>query len=181
MPLSAPLRVLISYTPHFFFAKCHCHIFTNSDSLFNTAVAVIFAREVLEGCVIIGQYRTVVQRSEFMDEERKKGALKAIRLAATVATAFAVFVVIAVAIPLAILSNELNDKVVEIIEGISKVVAAICIIQLSVKIPVFLGTYKKVSILPWKKYEPKSQKQLDDLNDKEIYFNVGWNLWRYVA
>lgn len=116
-----------------------------------------------------------------MTEDRKVEALKAVRLAATVATAFVVLVVIAVAIPLAILSNELDEKVVEIIEGISKVVAAVCIIQLSVKIPVFLGTYKKVSILPWKKYEPKAAKSLDDLNNKEIYFNVGWNLWREVA
>ena len=133
---------------------------------------------MLEACVIVGQYKTVIKKSDYMTDERKESALKSVNKAAFWASFFAVLVVVIVAIPLAILSNELDEKVVEIIEGVSKVVASICIIQLSVKIPIFLGLYEKVSILPWKKYEPKAQKDLDDLTDKEIYFNVGWNLWR---
>lgn len=43
----------------------------------------IFAREVLEGTVIIGQYRTVVQRSpEWQEPEKQKAGLKAIWQAA---------------------------------------------------------------------------------------------------
>jgi high-affinity iron transporter len=155
----------------------------NSDALFNVAIATIFAREVLEGCVIIGQYRTVIHKSDQMDDERKKASLRAVTLSATLAAVVAIAVVIAVAIPLAIVSGELDERVVQIIEGISKVVAAICILQLSVKLPVWLGLYKKVSILPWKKYDPAKEKQknVDNLTLKEIRFNVAWNIWREVA
>jgi high-affinity iron transporter len=39
-----------------------------------------------------------------------------------------------------------------------------------------------VSLLPWKKYDPsKGKKNVDMLTDKEIYFNVAWNIWREVA
>lgn len=52
-------------------------------SLFDGAVMTIFAREMLEGTIIIGQYRTVVQRApEWQDPEKQKSGLKAIWQAA---------------------------------------------------------------------------------------------------
>ena len=120
-------------------------------------------------------------KSEQMDEDFKKQALKNVTWSATVATFVAALVVIAVAVPLGIYSQELDEKVVEIIEGVSKIVAAICILQLSLKLPVWLGIYKKVSILPWKKYDPTKTKNVDNLTIKEIRFNVAWNIWREVA
>jgi len=87
-----------------------------------------------------------------------------------------------VAIPLAVLSKDLNDNTVMIIEGVSKVVAAICILQLSAKIPGWLGLYMKVSIFPWKNREIKQKGGLDeDMPLNEIRFNVAWNIWREVA
>lgn len=142
---------------------------------------MIFACEVLENCVIIGQYRTVVLRSDVMPEERKAEALPTITKSALIAFALAILVVLIVAIPLAVLGDNLNDNAVMIIEGISKVVASICIMQLSVKIPGWLHIYHKVSILPWKKIDPAKHKDLDNLSNKEIYFNVAWNIWREVA
>jgi high-affinity iron transporter len=156
-------------------------IYYSSNSLFNVAVAVIFAREVLEASIIIGQYRTVIIKSDYMTEERKKRALWLVTKSASIAGLLAILVVLAVAVPLGILSGELDPRVVEIIEGFSKVIAAVCILQLSVKIPVWLGIYKRVSLLPWKKYEPKAEKNMDMLTDREIYFNVAWNIWREVA
>mmetsp|Transcript_49803 Transcript_49803/g.120705 ORF Transcript_49803/g.120705 Transcript_49803/m.120705 type:complete len:395 (+) Transcript_49803:336-1520(+) len=154
----------------------------NEDQAFNVAIATIFAREVLEGCIIIGQYRTAVIKHSHMDEDMKKDRLRAITWSASLAGLLAVVVVLAVAIPLGILSSELDEKVVEIIEGVSKVVAAIFILQLSVKMPEYLGLYRKVSLLPWKKFNPEKERAREvDITIKEIRFNVAWNIWREVA
>jgi len=142
-------------------------------SLFDGAVMTIFAREMLEGTIIIGQYRTVVQRApEWQDPEKQKSGLKAIWQAAGLATLVALIIIICTAIPLAILSKEFDEKVGDVIEGVSKVVAAICILQLSLKMPKFLGLYA-------------SKKNPDGpeigLSLKSIKFNVAWNIWREVA
>lgn len=143
-------------------------------SLWDGAVMTIFAREVLEGLVIIGQYRTVVQRSEEWNNppERQKEGLKAINVAAGLATLAAVILIICVAVPLGVLSKEFDEKVGDVIEGVSKVVAAICILQLSLKIPKFLGVYAS------KKGEDG---RTIGLSIKSIRFNVAWNVWREVA
>ena len=107
-------------------------------TLFDFAVTTIFAREFLEGAIIIGEYRTIVLRSE---SEGKDEALRAIWLAALVATAFALLVIAAIAIPLIILSSTFDESTSKIIEGISKIVAGVCLLQLSLKIPKFLGIY----------------------------------------
>lgn len=161
-----------------------------SSSLFNIAVATIFAREFLEGSLIIGNYRTAIIKQEDDDEETKKEKLKNVNYAAAFATFVAVLVILAVAIPLGILSNELDERYVEIIEGVSKVVGAIAILQLSLKIPMWLGCYAKVPLLPWKKHismwcngsfdEKKTEKDVG-ITMKEIRFNVAWNIWREVA
>lgn len=152
------------------------------NALFNIAIAVIFAREVLEGAVIIGQYRTVIQKSDLLSEERKAVTLKAVSCAAWIAVSIATLVVVAVAVPLGILSRGLDEHVIASIEGASKLVAAICILQLSLKMPVWMQVYKKVSILPWKKYDPaKGKSDVDSLTLKEIRFNISWNIWRETA
>ena len=58
-----------------------------SNSLFNVAIATIFAREVLEGAIIIGQYRTVIQKSLHFDDEFKAKALKTVTRSTIFATA----------------------------------------------------------------------------------------------
>lgn len=150
------------------------------SNLFNVAVAVIFAREFLEGAIIIGNYRTVIKKNENWSEEKKAEALKIVTRSSLIATFVALLVVLALAIPLSLLGNDLPGETIEIIEGVSKVVAAICIIQLSVKIPVWLGLYWKVSILPWKKKDVKKPDGTD-ISYNEIRFNVAWNIWREVA
>lgn len=133
----------------------------------------IFAREVLEGTVIIGQYRTVVQRSpDWADPEKQKQGLKAINMAAGLAALVALVLIIIVGVVLAVLSRGFDEKIADIIEGVSKVVAAFCILQLSLKMPKFLGCYA-------------SKKGADGvevgLTLKSIRFNVAWNIWREVA
>jgi high-affinity iron transporter len=153
----------------------------HSSGVFNIAIATIFAREFLEGAIIIGQYRTVINKSDW-DAERKQQGLKTVTMSASAAIAVAIAVVLAVAIPLGILGRDLNDKTVELIEGISKLVASICIVQLSVKIPAWLGIYWKVSIFPWKnKIDGVKSPDQFDLSTREIQFNVAWNIWREVA
>lgn len=153
----------------------------SSNVLFNVAIATIFAREFLEGAIIIGNYRTVIQKNEDWDEETKKTALKNVTYSASVASGVAIVVVLALAIPLGLLSKELNEHTIEIIEGVSKIVASICILQLSVKIPVWLKIYWKVSIFPRKNKELKKLDETEMLSLGEIRFNVAWNIWREVA
>jgi len=143
------------------------------SDLFNGAIMTIFAREILEGTVIIGQYRTVLLRSDdWQDPDRQKAGLRAITTSALLAALVAIIVTACVAIPLAVMSKELDETAAIIIEGVSKVVAAICILQLSLKIPKFLGVYA-------------SAKDVDGvtigLSLKSIRFNVAWNIWREVA
>jgi len=160
------------------------------SGLFNVAIATIFAREFLEGAIIIGQYRTVIQKSNDFTGDREAEALKTVTKSAWFATFVAVLVVLAVAIPLAVLSRDLDPKTAEIIEGISKVVAAVCIMQLSLKIPVWLNLYAKIPILGLKKkvirwcngsFEEKKKSKDIGLTFNEIRFNVAWNIWREVA
>jgi high-affinity iron transporter len=174
------LIVFLIYQHVYFSPKKKQKTKQNSNALFNVAIATIFAREMLEGAVIIAQYRTVIRKSESMNDARKTEALKIVTHSAALACILAILVVLAAAIPLAVLGSELDANVVKIVEAVSKLVASICILQLSVKIPVLIGYYKKVSILPWKKYDPEKT-NVDNITNKELYFNVAWNIWREVA
>ena len=143
------------------------------SDLLDIAIMTIFAREMLEGTVIMGQYRTVIKRSpEWEEPERQKEGLRAVNMAALFACILALVTIAIVAIPLALLSKNLDPRVVEFIEGVSKLVAAVCVLQLSLKIPKFLGVY------PSKKGEDGLTV---GLSLKSIRFNVAWNIWREVA
>jgi len=173
-------------------------------TLFDFAVTTIFAREFLEGAIIIGEYRTIVlqQRPQSNNEEEEAPAdleenvadgdelessnekkrnltedqrekLRLIWISALVATALALVVIAAIAIPLAILSSNFDNSTSKIIEGVSKIVAGICLLQLSLKIPKFLGLYLSC--------KPKKEGQEEGLSLREIKFNVTWNIWREVA
>jgi len=140
--------------------------------LFNVPMASIIARELLEACFIIGQYRALVLRSDEWEEARKPNALKMIWLCAGGAAAFAILVIMAVAIPLAFLGRELDKTAAVWIEGVSKVVAAICILQLSLKIPKWFAVGPHCC---------SSTSKTIGSTDRELYFNVTWNVWREVC
>ncbi len=142
--------------------------------IFNAAVCTIFAREVLEATLIIGQYRAVIKKSpEFADEVKKNEALRAVTISALIASLAAIVLIIAIAIPLGLLSKDFDDRASNIIEGVSKIVAAICIGQLSIKWPKWLGYYASKKI--------KDGRLVEGLSMKSIKFNVAWNIWREVA
>lgn len=154
-------------------------------SLLDFAVITIFAREVLEGGIIILEYRTVILRSDWLNSElTQREALRAVTVSALAAAALALVVCAAIAIPLAVLSRDFNDKTAILIEGASKIVAAICILQLSLKMPKFFGLYYgKSQIKKIKNGEPLDD-ELDVSNGmslRSIRFNVAWNIWREVA
>ena len=161
-----------------------------TSQLFDFAVITIFARETLEGGVIIGEYRTVILRSDWgsnEDNEMMQGkALSALNVAAVGAAALALIICSAVAIPLAILSRDFNNRAALIIEGVSKIVAAICILQLSLKLPKFFGLYTSKKQKP-QKMDSTDDEAIDDrasadtLSISSIRFNVAWNIWREVA
>jgi high-affinity iron transporter len=145
-------------------------------SVFDFAICTIFARESLEGSLIVGQYRTAIIRGyePIEDGPTKEQLLRATYASAAFATFVAVIVVIIVAIPLAILSNELDERVVQVIEGVSKVVASVCVLQLTLKVPKWLGFYKS------RKSDGKIEESFD-MTIRSIRFNIAWNVWREVA
>jgi len=143
--------------------------------LFDFAVATIFAREVLEGALIIGECRTIILRASgvSLSGDEQKKLLHAINVAAIWASVVAVLLCAAVAIPLAVLSKDFDTKTSTIIEGVSKLVAAVCILQLSLKLPKWLGIYKS--------HKTQISDNTFDLSVNSIRFNVAWNIWREVA
>jgi high-affinity iron transporter len=153
-------------------------------NLLDLAVITIFARETLEGGIIIGEYRTVIQRCNWQPE-RQQEALRAVTVAAIGAAAFALLVCAAIAIPLAVLSRDFNDKTAILVEGVSKIVAAICILGLSLKMPKFFGLYySKAQVKKMESGEPYDEEELERANGmtlRSIRFNVAWNIWREVA
>lgn len=159
------------------------------SDLFNFAVLTIFAREVLEGGIIIGEYRTVILRSYWPNAEMtQEEALRAVTVSALAAAAFALLLIVAIAIPLAVLSREFDDQAAIVIEGVSKIVAAICILGLSLKMPKFFGVYySKSEVLKGKSETAEIRDELveeeptNTLTKKSIRFNVAWNIWREVA
>ena len=87
--------------------------------LFDIAVTTIFAREVLEGGIIIGEYRTVIKRTDWQNSDlTQEEALRAVTVAAIVAAALALLVCAAIAIPLLVLSKDFNkDTAIKIIDA----------------------------------------------------------------
>mmetsp|Transcript_269 Transcript_269/g.670 ORF Transcript_269/g.670 Transcript_269/m.670 type:complete len:372 (-) Transcript_269:1396-2511(-) len=157
---------------------------TWSAALLDFAVITIFARETLEGGIIIGEYRTVIMRTNWENSSiTKNKALRAVTVSALLAALVAVVVCAAIAIPLAILSLDFKPDTAKVIEGVSKIVAAICLLQLSLKMPKVFGLYySKAQFKKMKNNEP-----LDETMDsrgmslRSIRFNVAWNIWREVA
>lgn len=137
-------------------------------TLFDFAVTTIFAREVLEGAIIIGEYRTIILRGDSLAPGiRREDALHEITVSALVAVAFALVVIASIAIPLAILSRAFDDTVSNILEGVSKMVAGISLLQLSLKLPKWLGVYGSR-----KKNKHAPLDQGDGLTIRSIRFNV---------
>ena len=88
--------------------------------LLNYLITTIFAREVLEAALVIGQFRTVVLRSpEWEDTEKRRDGLRAITFAAVIASLVALLIVTAISVTLVIKENDLDPKIVQIIEGVS--------------------------------------------------------------
>jgi high-affinity iron transporter len=174
----------------------------SGSDLFDFAMITIFAREFLEGSIIIGEYRTIVVRSDennlsFAPGVTKDDALNAITIATLAATALALFVIACVAIPLAILSSTFDPNTGYIIEGVSKIVAALSLLQLSLKIPKLFGIYARRNSSKGRLFAKQSNRRMnlekedDEVNEnpefpvgltlRSIRFNVAWNIWREVA
>jgi hypothetical protein len=116
--------------------------------LVDFAVVTVFAREFLEGSIIVSQYRALIELEGFASLPqgvRAQDALRAVTLSALLATAVALLVLALVAIPLAVLSRSFDPFTAEIIEGASKMVASVSLLILSLKIPKLLGFYGKRS------------------------------------
>jgi len=141
-----------------------------ASNLLDFAVTTIFAREVLEGSIIIGQYRTIILRGShtLAPGVSQDDALSEITIATMGATALALFVIACVAVPLGILSHELDTTTTYIIEGVSKIVAGISLLQLSLKIPKMLEIYAS------RKNQDGEVLPESGLTLKNIRFNVAW-------
>jgi len=153
-------------------------------SYFNVVITTIFAREFLEGAVIILNYRIAIKNTEQWNSTIQQRALREVTKSAVFAVLAALLIVGAVAVILNILSKHLNEHVVSILMGISGLVAAICMLQLSLKIPQWLGFYDKVSIFPCnnnnRTMEEQETQEVSAII-REIRFTVAWNIWREIV
>lgn len=137
--------------------------------LIDFAIITIFAREVLEGAIIIGQYCTIILRGDSLKTGiTKQQALREVTLSSLFATAFALLVIAAVAIPLALLSRSFDPSTSKIIEGVSKIVAAISLLQLSLKLPKWLGIYGSAKKKKKKNNKKRNQWCCRNKNMKKI-------------
>ncbi|KAJ1626621.1 hypothetical protein T492DRAFT_1031549, partial [Pavlovales sp. CCMP2436] len=143
--------------------------------LWTLPITVIFAREFIEAFVIVGNYRTIVTTSSW-DEDRKRAGLRTISIAFAIAFAIAFVMILITACVLGAAQSQVDPEVVELIEGVSKIVAAFAIATLSLKVPKWLGIYASKS----KKMEAVKE-SLDTLTLSELRFNVAWNIWREMA
>mmetsp|Transcript_2362 Transcript_2362/g.6142 ORF Transcript_2362/g.6142 Transcript_2362/m.6142 type:complete len:305 (-) Transcript_2362:31-945(-) len=139
--------------------------------LWNLGVAVIFAREFLEAGIIIGQFRTLINKSEW-DDDRKRNSHKILWASAGAAFMVALIMIIATGIGLNVASAEFPKWLAELIEGVSKLVAAFSLAILSFKIPEWLGVYEA---------EHEMEELDNTLTPAQLRFNVGWNIWREMA
>ncbi len=161
---------MVYQCPLFHERKSHVR-FSLSLHLF---LATIFAREILEGCIIIGNYRTVIYKSpDFQDPVAQKAALRTVTMSALWASLFAAAIAAGLAIGLSVAGKQFDNRTAEIIEGVSKIVAAICVLQLSGKVPKWLGLYANK--------KENEDGTVSGLDQRSIRFNVAWNLWREVA
>jgi high-affinity iron transporter len=161
------------------------------NSYLDAAIASIFAREFIEGAVIIVNYRTAIKNAEhWSNAEEKKRALREVTVSAAMASFVAIVMIAILAVVLGILSSHLSERVVSIVEGVSKLVAAVAVLQLSIKIPVWLGIYENVSLLPCRQrlmsvtshsLNDNAEVKVATITLGEIRFNVAWNIWREVA
>ncbi len=125
----------------------------NFAAYFDAAIASIFARELIEASVIIVNYRTLIRSAEHWNNAAEKNrALKAVTVSAILASLVAVVMVSIFAVVSGIVSSHLTERVLSIISGVSELVAAVAVLQLSIKIPVWLGLYENVSILPCREH-----------------------------
>ena len=152
-------------------------------SYFNVVITTIFAREFLEGAVIILNYRIAIKNTEQWDSTIQQRALREVTKSAIFAVIAAFLIVGAVAVILNILSKHLNEHVISILMGISGLVAAISMLQLSLKIPQWLGFYEKVSIFPCNHRTMEEHERPQEVSAiiREIRFTVGWNIWREIV
>lgn len=62
----------------------------------------------------------------------------------------------------------------KLLRKFSKLVAAVCVLQLSAICPKWLGIYAN-------KHENEHGGEIESLSERSIKFNIAWNLWREVA
>jgi high-affinity iron transporter len=85
----------------------------------------------------------------------------------------AVILAASVTVGLYFAGKNFDNYTAEIIEGVSKVIAAFCVLQLSGKVPKWLGIYANK--------KENADGIVEGLDTRSISFNVAWNLWREVA
>jgi len=144
--------------------------------LFDIGICVIFCREFFEAGFILTNYNTVIERLKW-DDDRKASAKKAMWQAAAASMAVAGVMILILGVSLDAVGKKMDNVVAELVEGISKIVAALCIGQFSLKIPKWLGVYAIKS----NKMEEFEKQMEQDLTDRSLFFNVAWNLWREMA
>ncbi len=109
---------------------------------FDLGVTTIVARECLEAGLIMSNYFGLIKRSDRTPEQKAR-AKKLLGISTGASVGTAAVLITGLGIGLHYAGQELSDEVAEYVEGASKFLAAFCVGHMSVKIPKWLGLYKK--------------------------------------
>ena len=126
--------------------------------------------------MILGQYKTLIDRSDKSPEE-KKTAIITVAKAAGSATLVAIIMVVILGVILGLIGGEINEKWIEGIEGVSKIAASFCILKLSLKIPKWLKVYGTHN----HEESKAGGDETLELGKVSLFWNVSWNIWREIA
>lgn len=149
--------------------------------LLNYAVTTIFAREFMEGAIVIGEFRTIIMLGgddALAPGVTKTKALAEVTRAAIGAALLAFFGMACVAISLVFLALTMDGSSARIVKGISGIIAGISLQLLALKLPRMLGIYdnrKKVNL------DDSELDVSDGMTLPSIRFIVAWNIWREIS
>lgn len=145
----------------------------------NIPMTAIVAREFVEAFVIISNYMTMITKSGSATQDQAH-AKKVVMISAAGAALAGTLLMTGVGVGLDQAGKSLNDDAIAISEGVSKTIAAFFIAHLSLKIPKQLGLYntpKGVDLELAQSVIPA----VVALNDKQIGFDVFWNIFRETS
>lgn len=137
-----------------------------------SAMLSIFAMLVPQLSIEIAEFRVQLATSWNEDADKLKEGLSAISRYSCIAIVVAVLVNVGTAAAVALTTQHLDERMLAIITGLSRLLAAVYSFFISVKVPKWLGVYHTTKSL----HGSQVGRCL-----RELKFNLVWNLWGHFT